>query len=215
MIFSDLPYGTTHNAWDVQIDLNQMWKEYKRLLKSGGAVLLFSQQPFTTDLINSNRKWFRYEWIWRKSCPVGFLNANRMPLRAHENVLVFYEHLPTYNPQKIPRAKPQKQKSGSQTSNYGSFKPIVVVSTHRFPTDVVEFATPSKSSNHYHPTQKPTDLLAYMIKTYTDEGDTVLDSTMGSGSTGVACQLTGRNFIGIEKDPRYFAVAQKRLAEVK
>lgn len=109
MIFTDLPYGTTHNVWDKRISLEELWEQYKRVLKSGGVVLLFSQQPFTTDLVNSNRKWFRYEWVWQKSQPVGFLNANRMPLRSHENIVVFYEHLPTYNPQKTP-GKPYTSK---------------------------------------------------------------------------------------------------------
>ena len=215
MIFTDLPYGTTHNVWDKRIPLEELWRHYKRVLKSGGVVLLFSQQPFTTDLINSNRKWFRYEWIWQKSTPVGFLNANRMPLRIHENIVVFYEHLPTYNPQKIKREKAVRIKSpGNTTPNYGKYGAIDHVTEYYYPRDIVAFGN-RDGSDHYHPTQKPTDLLTYMIKTYTNEGDTVLDPTMGSGSTGVACQLTRRNFIGIEKDPGYYAIAQNRLREAK
>ena len=214
MIFSDLPYGTTHNVWDTKIDLDQMWQEYKRLLKSGGVVLLFSQQPFTTDLINSNRKWFRYEWIWQKTTPVGFLNANRMPLRCHENIVVFYEHLATYNPQKIKREKAARLKhSANCTTNYGKHGAIDHVTEYYYPRDILAFAN-RDGGDRYHPTKKPTDLLEYMIKTYTHKGDTVLDPTMGSGSTGVACQLTGRNFIGIEKDPGYYAIAQDRIKEI-
>lgn len=178
-------------------------------------MLLFSQQPFTTDLINSNRKWFRYEWIWQKSMPVGFLNANRMPLRSHENIVVFYEHLPTYNPQKIKRENPVRLKyQGSHTRNYGKFGAMDHVSEYYYPRDIIAFANIG-GGDHYHPTQKPTDLLEYMIKTYTNEGDTVLDPTMGSGSTGIACRLTGRNFIGIEKDHGYYVIAQNRIKEIK
>lgn len=216
MIFADLPYGTTKNVWDVKIDLDKMWKEYNRLLKTNGAVLLFSAQPFTTDLINSNRKWFRYEWIWQKPMPVGFLNANRMPLRSHENILVFYKHLPTYNPQKIKREKPQVRKDNKKhTSIYGNYGVFDRVNEYCYPKDVVTFATNRKVDGCCHPTQKPVSLLSYMIKSYTNEGDTVLDPTMGSGSTGVACRLTNRNFIGIEKDGQYFAIARRRIKATK
>lgn len=213
MIFTDLPYGTTHNVWDKRISLEELWEQYKRVLKSGGVVLLFSQQPFTTDLVNSNRKWFRYEWVWQKSRPVGFLNANRMPLRFHENIVVFYEHLPTYNPQKTP-GKPYTSKGARYTTNYRPFKPIPTTNRDgmRYPRDVVTFSS-GNNIGKIHPTEKPVDLLAYMIRTYTDEGDTVLDSCMGSGSCGVACQHLGRSFIGIEKDTGYFEAAKKRIEE--
>ena len=138
-----------------------------------------------------------------------------MPLRSHENIVVFYEHLPVYNPQKIKREKAVRIKSlGSATRNYGKYGAIDHVSEYYYPRDIVAFDN-RDGSDHYHPTQKPTDLLAYMIRTYTNQGDTVLDPTMGSGSTGVACQLTGRNFIGIEKDPGYYAIAQDRIKEAK
>lgn len=213
MIFTDLPYGTTHNVWDKRISLEELWKQYKRVLKSGGVVLLFSQQPFTTDLVNSNRKWFRYEWVWQKSRPVGFLNANRMPLRFHENIVVFYEHLPTYNPQKTP-GKPYTSKGARYTTNYRPFKPIPTTNRDgmRYPRDVVTFSS-GNNIGKIHPTEKPVDLLEYMIRTYTDAGDIVLDSCMGSGSCGVACQRLGRDFIGIEKDPGYFESARKRIAD--
>lgn len=177
-------------------------------------MLLFSQQPFTTDLINSNRKWFRYEWIWQKTTPVGFLNANRMPLRCHENIVVFYENLPTYNPQKIKREKAARIKhSANSTTNYSKHSATDHVTEYYYPRDILTFAN-RDGGDHYHPTQKPADLLEYMIKTYTHKGDTVLDPTMGSGSTGVVCQLMGRNFIGIEKDPGYYAIAQDRIKEI-
>ena len=167
--------------------------------------------PFAADLVYSNRKWFRYEWIWQKTMPVGFLNANRMPLRAHENILVFYEHLPKYFPQKTQRTKPVRQRRGvNATSNYGKFNAIDRISNDRYPTDCVTFYNGWKPGK-IHPTEKPIDLLAYMIKTYTSEGETILDSCMGSGSCGVACKQLRRNFIGIEKDSEYFFKAKARI----
>lgn len=169
--------------------------------------------PFAADLVYSNRKWFRYEWIWHKTMAVGFLNANRMPLRAHENILVFYEHLPTYHPQKTPGKPYTTTRSARATRNYGHFDRATTINDgERCPRDVLTFSNGNNASK-IHPTEKPVDLLAYMIRTYTDEGDTVLDSCMGSGSCGVACQHLGRNFIGIEKDAGYFEAAKKRIKE--
>lgn len=215
MIFTDLPYGTTNNVWDVCVPFEELWKHYKRVLKSGGVVLLFAQMPFGADLINSNRKWFRYEWIWHKTLPVGFLNANRMPLRAHENILVFYEKLPKYHPQKTP-GKPYTQKTKRGSTNYRPFGliPTICRDGMRFPIDVIRFSN-ANNAKKIHPTEKPIDLLEYMIRTYTDEGETVLDSCMGSGSCGVACQHLGRNFIGIEKDTGYFEAAKERIEEAE
>ena len=213
MIFTDLPYGTTKNAWDVPLPLDKLWEQYRRVLKPGGAVLLFAQMPFGADLINSNRKWYRYEWIWHKTMPVGFLNANRMPLRTHENILVFYEHLPTYHPQKTPGKPYTAKRSARVTRNYGHFDcKLTANDGDRCPRDVLTFSNGNNASK-IHPTEKPVDLLAYMIRTYTDDGDTVLDSCMGSGSCGVACQHLGRSFIGIERDPGYFEAARKRIAD--
>lgn len=213
MIFTDLPYGTTKNAWDIPIPLDQLWEQYRRVLKPGGAVLLFAQMPFGADLINSNRKWYRYEWIWRKTMPVGFLNAGRMPLRTHENILVFYEHLPTYHPQKTPGKPYTAKRSALATHNYGHFDRVTTINDgERCPRDVLTFSNGNNASK-IHPPEKPVDLLEYMIRTYTDSGDTVLDSCMGSGACGVACQQLGRNFIGIEKDTGYFEAAKKRIEE--
>lgn len=213
MIFTDLPYGTTANAWDIRLPLDKLWEQYKRILRPSGAVLLFAQMPFGADLINSNRRWYRYEWIWHKTMPVGFLNANRMPLRTHENILVFYEKLPTYHPQKT-KGKPysQQHRGAATTTNYGKYhnRPTISLDGMRYPRDVVMFSS-GVSAKKIHPTEKPLDLLEYMIRTYTDEGQIVLDSCMGSGSCGVACQHLGRSFIGIEKDAGYFEAAKKRI----
>jgi site-specific DNA-methyltransferase (adenine-specific) len=212
MILSDPPYGTTKsNDWDKPVDLSALWTQYKRVIKSGGAIVLFSQLPFACDLIAGNRKQFRYEWVWEKDCAVGFLNANRMPLRAHENILVFYDRLPTYNPQ-MNAGKPYARKRHGHTTNYNvNTQRLSTVNKDgkRYPRDVIRF----QKETGFHPTQKPVALLEYLIKTYTNESDTVLDSFMGSGSTGVACVNTGRSFIGMELDKNYFKIAQNRIAE--
>ena len=210
MILCDLPYGTTHNKWDTIIPFDKLWEQYKRIIKDNGAILLFSQMPFGASLIMSNPKMFRYEWIWEKNCPVGFLNAKKMPLRKHENILVFYKHLPTYNPQGLIKLDEPIQEEGSANrngKNYGVADKSFIRTHKNYPTDIITF---SKDSG-YHPTQKPVDLLEYLIKTYTNEGDLVLDNCMGSGSTGVACQNTNREFIGMELDEKYFKIACERL----
>lgn len=218
MILCDLPYGTTQNKWDSVIPLDGLWAQYKRVIKTGGCITLFSQQPFSASLIVSNLKWFRYEWIWRKSQGTGFLNANRMPLKIHENILIFYDKLPLYNPQKEKGYPYYRALSGKKTTNYGKYDAWISESKDgsRYPVDVVEFpqVNCSKEGKH-HPTQKPVPLLEYLIKTYTNEGDVVLDNCMGSGSTGVACVSTGRNFIGIELDEGYFKIAQERIDKAK
>ena len=210
MILCDLPYGTTHNKWDTVIPFDKLWAQYKRIIKDNGAILLFSQMPFGASLIMSNPKMFRYEWIWEKNCPVGFLNAKKMPLRKHENILVFYKHLPTYNPQGLIKLDEPIQEEGSANrngKNYGVADKSFIRTHKNYPTDIITF---SKDSG-YHPTQKPVDLLEYLIKTYTNEGDVVLDNCMGSGSTGVACKNTNREFIGMELDEKYYKVACERL----
>ena len=210
MILCDLPYGTTHNKWDTIIPFDKLWAQYKRIIKDNGAILLFSQMPFGASLIMSNPKMFRYEWIWEKNQAVGFLNAKKMPLRKHENILVFYKHLPTYNPQGLIKLDEPIQEEGSANrngKNYGVADKSFIRTHTNYPTDIITF---SKDSG-YHPTQKPVDLLEYLIKTYTNEGDTVLDNCMGSGSTGVACKNTNREFIGMELDEKYYKIACERL----
>ena len=210
MILCDLPYGTTHNKWDNVIPMEPLWEQYNRIIKDHGAIVLFSQMPFGASLIMSNPKMFRYEWIWEKNQAAGFLNAKKMPLRKHENILVFYKHLPTYNPQGLIKLDEPIQEEGSANrngKNYGVADKSFIRTHKNYPTDIITF---SKDAG-YHPTQKPVDLLEYLIKTYTNEGDTVLDNCMGSGSTGVACKNTNREFIGMELDEKYFKVACERL----
>lgn len=215
MVLCDLPYGTTQNKWDSVIDCNKIFALYKQKIKNGGVIVLFSQQPFTTSLINAAPKLFRYEWIWQKDNLTGFLNANKMPLKCHENILVFYEKLPTYNPQ-FTQGEPYYKKCRKDSTNY---HPGIAGITNnpsgkRYPKDIIKFNIPKKAfgkGEKYHPTEKPVDLLEYMIKTYTNEGETVLDNCMGSGSTGVACVNTNRNFIGIELDENYFEIAKQRI----
>ena len=213
MILCDLPYGTTRNKWDTCLNLGKLWEQYKRIIKDNGAIVLFSQMPFTATLVMSNPKMFRYEWIAEKSLATGFLNAKRMPMKAHENILVFYKKLPTYNAQ-MTKGKPYsitRRDIGGQylhefesieTKNEGT----------RCPRDVLrDLWQPYCGGKMYHPTQKPVPLLEYLIKTYTNEGDTVLDNCMGSGSTGVACVNTKRDFIGVELDENYFDIARRRI----
>lgn len=218
LILADLPYGMTVNKWDSVIPLEPLFEQYERVIKDHGAVLLFGMGKFGASLImNAPSKMpYRYEWIWQKTMPVGFLNTNRMPLRAHENIYVFYKHLPTYNPQMRTGFKPYDRgyvadkggrNYGTLSNNYNPHKS----SGDRFPVDVITFG----NGNHHisHPTQKPVDLLKYLIKTYTNEGMTVLDNCMGSGSTGVAAKQLNRNFIGMELDPKYFEIAKQRINE--
>ena len=211
MILDDLPYGTTSCAFDKRIPFEPMWEQFKRVTKKNAAIVLFSQMPFGAELIMSNRKMFRYEWIWEKSLGVGFLNAKKMPLRCHENILVFYQKLPTYNPQ-FTKDKAYK-KTWRMTENYGKqIQHTVVSEGMRCPRDVI-YSHTAVDEGAFHPQGKPIDLLEYLIKTYTNEGETVLDATMGSGSTGVAAVNTRRNFIGFELDEKFFKTAQRRIAE--
>jgi site-specific DNA-methyltransferase (adenine-specific) len=219
MILCDLPYGTTQCRWDTVIPFKPLWERYEKLIKDNGAILLFSSQPFTSALVQSNRKLFRYEWIWQKTNPKGHLNAKKMPMRAHENILVFYKTLPAYNPQMTHghrhitrRSRYERSKDG--TSCYGrEIRDTVYDSADRYPLDVQVFSNGNQISK-LHPTQKPVELCEYLIKTYTNEGELVLDNCMGSGTTGVACRNLNRKFIGIESDQHYFNVAEKRITEV-
>ena len=209
-IICDLPYGTTQNKWDSVIDLNALWEQYKRICK--GAIVLTAQTPFDKVLGVSNLKMLKYEWIWRKESGTGHLNAKKAPLKDHENVLVFYDKQPIYNPQMRTGFKPYVCKQGNTKSkNYGAQTGAITESNgDRYPLTVIEF---KRDKDKIHPTQKPVALMEYLIKTYTNQCDTVLDNCMGSGTTGVACKNLGRNFIGIEQDANYFEIASKRIYE--
>ena len=216
MILCDLPYGTTQCKWDSIIPFKPLWEQYNRIIKDNGAILLFSSQPFTSSLIMSNIKMFKYEWIWQKTHPKGHLNAKKMPMRAHENIEVFYRKPPTYNPQMTHGHKKKKEKTNyiresNGDSCYGrEVRNTSYDSTDRYPLDVQVFSNGNQSKK-MHPTQKPVELLEYLIKTYTNEGDLVLDNCMGSGTTGVACCNLNRRFIGIEKEDIYFQIAKERI----
>lgn len=208
LVLCDLPYGITQNKWDSEIPLSSLWLDYLRLCR--GAIVLTAAQPFTSRLVMSNPEIFKYSWIWRKEAGTGLLNAKKQPLRNHEDVLVFYKSQPTYNPQ-FWQGKPYKCKKGGETSNYNPSGTVVTESDgKRYPLTVLDF---QRDKNKVHPTQKPVALMEYLIRTYTNEGDTVLDNCMGSGTTGVACANTNRVFIGIEQDPKYFQIAKSRIDE--
>ena len=217
MVLADLPYGTTRNAWDSVIPLNLMWGQYSRLTKPSAAVVLTAQTPFDKVLGSSNLDDLRYEWIWEKTSATGHLNAKRAPMKAHENILVFYKNPPTYNPQmtsghvrKVSTAEHKRNSSG--TSNYGQFGNTGYDSTDRYPRSVLEFAT-DKQKEALHPTQKPLALMAYLIRTYTNPGETVLDNCAGSGSTLIAARRQGRHAIGIELDEKYCEIIAARCSQ--
>jgi site-specific DNA-methyltransferase (adenine-specific) len=211
MILCDLPYAMLDCEWDKLIPFEPLWKHYNRIIKPRGAMVFTACQPFTTQLINSQRRLFRYSLVWKKTKKVGFLNARKMPPRTHEDILVFYKKLPTYNPQGVVPFN-RKPKRAAKYSNAYRYKPNPDHVQHvtNYPGSVLEI--PSENSV-YHPTQKPVALMEYLILTYTNAGDVVLDNCMGSGSTGVACVQTGRNFIGIEADPDYFNKAKNRIEQ--
>ncbi|WMW72962.1 site-specific DNA-methyltransferase [Acinetobacter bereziniae] len=214
MILCDLPYGTTCCAWDTVIPFDQLWQQYERVIKENGAIVLFSAQPFTSLLVASNLKLYRYEWIYEKPSAKGFMNAKIQPLRAHENIEVFYKRKPTYNPIKTlghERQRAKRRDIGCEA--YGKTLQLSEYdSTERYPRSVQVFSADTQSSS-LHPTQKPVSLCEYLIRTYTNAADLVLDNCMGSGTTGVACINTGREFIGIEKERKYFDIAKNRIDE--
>ena len=215
MVLTDPPYGTTACKWDSIIPLEPMWKQLHRVIKPNGAIVMTASQPFTTTLIASNMKMFRYCWVWEKSKATGFLNAKKQPLRASEDVVVFYGKQSTYNPQMTEGSAYNKgvRKQQSRGDVYGAFKQVKVSTDGgRYPRSVQYFKTAESEGGH-HKSQKPVALMEYLIKTYTNEGDTVLDFTMGSGTTGVACANLNRNFIGIEMDEAYFEIAKRRIEE--
>ena len=212
MILCDLPYGMTKNKWDVVIPFDKLWQHYNRIIKDNGAIVLFGSQPFTSMLIMSNQKMFRYCLVWEKNKFSDFLNANRKPMKTNEDIVIFYKKQPTYNPQywySDPYKRWNTQEAVDKQTNYGSHKKNVVESDgKRLPTTVLKF---NRVERPKHPTQKPTDLLAWLIKTYSNPGDTILDNCMGVGSTGIACKQESRNFIGIELDEEYYNMATELL----
>ncbi len=202
MVLCDLPYGTTQNKWDSVISLGKLWKEYERVVKDNGAIVLTSQGLFTAQLMMSNPKMFKYKWIWEKSKPTNFLNAKKQPLRKYEDVCVFYKKQPTYNPQ-MTKGEPYNKgiRKNQLSGSYGDFQPVHVHSDgNRYPTDIVYFKTAESEGKVIHPTQKPVELGRYFVRTYSKPGDLILDNTFGSGSFLVAALLEGRNFVGIEKN---------------
>lgn len=214
LILCDLPYGTTQNKWDIMLPLDELWKQYMRISK--GAIVLHAAQPFTSLLVSSNLKHFKYDWIWEKTKATGHLNAKKQPLRNKEDILVFYKKQPTYNPQ-MTQGEPYKNKAGkdhdsqsSMTGSYGKYSNYRPDNEGtRYPKQILKFNVVQRGT--LHPTEKPVALLEYLIKTYTNPGDLILDNCMGSGSTGEAALKTGRKFIGIEKDKDFFDIASNRI----
>lgn len=216
-IITDLPYGTTQCKWDTIIPFEPLWKQYNRIIKDNGAIVLFGTEPFSSHLRLSNLKNYKYDWIWDKVKGTGFLNAKRQPMRNHELISVFYKKQCTYNPQKTYGHKMKKsyRSKDLQTDVYGEMKnDYTYESTERYPRSIQVFSTDTQNSS-LHPTQKPVALIEYLIKTYTNDGELVFDSCMGSGTTGVACINTNRRFIGIELDNNYFDIAKERISEVE
>lgn len=216
MILADPPYGITQAYFDRPIPLQPLWKQMLRVTKENAAIVLMAAEPYKSSLVLSKSKLFRYDLIWEKTTPTGFLNANRMPLRTHESIVVFYRKLPTYNPQKTTGHSPVNTytKRTGDGEIYGQTKQGISGggSTERYPRSVLLFSTDKQKSN-LHPTQKPLALMEYLIRTYTNEGETVLDFCMGSGTTGAACARTGRHFTGIEIDQEYYDSASQRIKE--
>ena len=237
MILCDLPYGTTQNKWDSIIPFNKLWEQYERIIKDNGAIVLTGKQPFTSMTIMSNPKLYKYNLVWRKNLKTGNLNARKMPMGAYEDIMVFYNKPPTYNPQKIPRTfqVPAGNKLNSKTTNYGKQREEYIdrQSDWLMPDDVIDYEDGysldalelenemlyikcvHNSSGKLHPTQKPVELFEWLIKTYTNEGETVLDNCIGSGTTAIAALNTGRFFIGIEKEPKYVEIARRRVEQAQ
>jgi site-specific DNA-methyltransferase (adenine-specific) len=207
LILCDLPYGTTRNKWDSVLPFDALWAEYGRLCR--GAIVLTASQPFTSALVMSKAAWFRHNWVWEKSAATGHLNAKRMPMKLHEDVVVFSKDAPPYNPQGLqPFNKVTRR--GNNGTNFGASGSENFQEFTNYPRSIVRFPNDPKP---VHPTQKPLALMEYLVATYSNQGDVVLDNCMGSGTTGVACMNTGRRFIGMEMDPSYFAIAQQRILE--
>ena len=214
LVLTDPPYGTTACKWDSVIPFEPMWAELKRIIKPNGAIVLFGGEPFSSALRMSNIKQYKYDWVWEKNKASGHLNAKKQPLRKYEYISVFYGEQCTYNPQGTTKTIPKsiKVSKSNRSNTFGAEKDFITSGITNYPTTKLVFHN-LWGNNAIHPTQKPVALLEYLIKTYTNEGETVLDFTMGSGSTGVACVNTNRNFIGIELDEEYFEIAKKRIEE--
>lgn len=228
MVLCDLPYGTTACGWDVVIPFEPLWEQYGRIIKGNGAIVLFGSQPFTSLLITSNIAWFKYEWIWEKSKGCNFTHAKNMPLKFHENIVVFSKapighfvqlgnRRMTYNPQDLVKVdkkwkRPRKYDTEHKLKR-DSHKLDRIIEFEGYPKSILKYSNSDNRERGLHPTQKPIALLEYLVRTYTVEGETVLDNCMGSGSVGVACGNLGRNFIGIELNPEYFEIARKRIEE--
>ena len=213
MILADLPYGTTACKWDTIIPFEPLWEQYKRIIKDNGAIVLTASQPFTSALVMSNVGWFKHNWVWNKIRGSGHLLAKKRPMMASEDILVFGKNSVLYNPQMRDREKPRQSTNRGNTECYAGdgkeFKGEVL--DKRYPINIIEFSKSSQKDLTSHPTQKPVALFEYLIKTYTNEGDTILDNVAGSGTTGVACKNTGRNYILIEKEPEYIDIINQRL----
>jgi DNA modification methylase len=221
MILCDLPYGTTACKWDVIIPFDPLWKHYKRIIKKNGAIVLTASQPFTSALVMSNPKWFKYEWIWEKTNSSGFFMAKKMPMKSHENILIFYSNPPIYNYQKsrdhIPASDAKKRVSSiSGDTVYGKIQRNEYIGgdTTRYPRSVLKIKSDKKTGKKLHPTQKPVALFEYLIKTYTNEGELVLDNCIGSGTTAIACTNVNRHFIGIDTDINYCEISRTRLSMI-
>jgi DNA modification methylase len=213
LILADLPYGTTQCAWDAVIPFEPLWREYLRIAKPNAAIVLCAAQPFASMVVASNPKQYRYEWIWEKGNATGFLNAKKQPLRAHESAQVFYRQQPVYNPQMTSGhvRKTTKRKTVNSECYGKALNLTEYDSTERYPRSV-QFFSSDKQTGSFHPTQKPIAWMDFLIRTYTNPGDIVLDNCMGSGSTGVAAVQSGRGFFGIERDQQYFEIAEQRIA---
>jgi DNA modification methylase len=217
MILCDLPYGTTQCKWDTIIPFEPLWEQYERIIKNNGAIVLFGCEPFSSHLRISNLKLYKYDWVWDKVKGTGFLNAKRQPMRNHELISVFYKKQCFYNPQKTTGHKNKKsfRRKDLQTDVYGTMNnDYNYESTERYPRSIQVFSTDTQNSS-LHPTQKPVELCEYLIKTYTNEGETVLDNCMGSGTTAIACINTNRNYIGFELDENYYNIANERIENHK
>jgi len=214
-IITDPPYGTTACKWDSVIPFEAMWERLNKLIKTNGAIVLFGGEPFSSALRMSNIKNYKYDWIWDKKSTTGFLNSKKRPLNRFENISVFSNKTPVYYPIKEIRGRPRNKggynkKKGDGDMVYGAFKNKESFNNDYYPTNIIEIPNAAQKGK-VHPTQKPVELMEYLVKTYANEGETVLDFTMGSGTTGVACKNTNRNFIGIEMDDKYFKIAEKRI----